>query len=50
MRTRLIALLLLCMMALAACANTTEGLEEDADQNVDEAQEQIDGDEEDDEG
>lgn len=44
MRNRLLALLLFAMSLLgSACANTTEGLEEDVDQNVDEAQEQLNG-------
>lgn len=50
MRNRLVGLFLVAMALLgSACANTTEGLEEDANQNVDEAQEQL-NEEEGDEG
>jgi predicted small secreted protein len=49
MRKRLVALLLLILVSLvAACSNTVEGLEEDANRNLDEAEQELD--EEDDEG
>lgn len=42
MRKRMIALMLLILVSLVtACSNTVEGLEEDANQNVDEAQEEL---------
>lgn len=43
MRKRLAALLFAALLVLAsACANTVEGLEEDANQNIDEAQQELD--------
>lgn len=42
MRKRLIALLLLIVVSLvSACSNTVEGLEEDADRNVDRAEQEL---------
>ena len=43
MRNRLIALLIaaLTALSLSACANTVEGLEEDANENIDEAQQEL---------
>ena len=42
MRTRFAALLLVAVVwLLPACSNTVEGLEEDANQNIDEAQEEL---------
>jgi predicted small secreted protein len=47
-RNRLIAFLLSGVVVLAAgCSNTVEGLEEDANQNVDEAQQELDEEEDD---
>jgi predicted small secreted protein len=42
MRKRLIALLLLIVVSVVtACSNTVEGLEDDANRNIDEAQEEL---------
>lgn len=42
MRKRVIGLLMAgLLMLVPACANTTEGLEEDVNQNVDEVQEEL---------
>ncbi|HEX6255771.1 MAG TPA: hypothetical protein VFZ70_08155 [Euzebyales bacterium] len=41
MRTRLAVLLMLALFLLSACANTVEGLQEDTNQNIDEAQEEV---------
>jgi len=42
MRKRFVALLLAALLwLLPACSNTVEGLEEDANQNIDEAQEEL---------
>ena len=42
MRKRFAALLLVAVVwLLPACSNTVEGLEEDANQNIDEAQEEL---------
>jgi predicted small secreted protein len=49
MRKRLIALLLLIVVSLvAACSNTVEGLGDDAERNLDEAEQELN--EEDNEG
>ena len=48
MRKRLIAFLLTGVVVLTtACSNTVEGLEEDANQNIDEVQQEIDEEEDD---
>jgi predicted small secreted protein len=41
MRSRLAALLLVALFLLSACANTVEGLQEDTNQNIDEAQREV---------
>ena len=42
MRNRLISLLIAALALLApACSNTVEGLEEDAEQNVDEVEQEL---------
>lgn len=49
MRKRLIAFLLSGLVVLVpACSNTAEGLEEDADRNIDEVQEEVDEEQNDD--
>ena len=49
MRKRLIAFLLSGLVVLVpACSNTAEGLEEDADRNIDEVQEEVDEEQKDD--
>jgi len=49
MRKRLIAFLLSGLVVLVpACSNTAEGLEEDADRNIDEVQEEVDQEQNDD--
>jgi predicted small secreted protein len=40
-RSRTAVLLLLAMFVLSACANTVEGMQEDTNQNIDEAQEEV---------
>jgi predicted small secreted protein len=47
-RNRLIAFLLAGVVVLATgCSNTAEGLEEDANRNIDEAQQELDEEEDD---
>lgn len=48
MRKWLIALMLSVLLMLSACSNTVEGLEEDTNRNIDEAQQELE--EEDDDG
>lgn len=49
MRKRLIAFLLSGLVVLVpACSNTAEGLEEDANRNIDEVQEEVDQEQNDD--
>jgi predicted small secreted protein len=48
MRKWLTALMLLVVLLLSACSNTVEGLEDDANRNIDEAQQEIDEEDNDD--
>jgi len=41
MRRRLLALLFVALVWLSACSNTVEGIQEDTNQNIDEAQEEL---------
>lgn len=51
MRKRLIAFLLSGLVVLVpACSNTAEGLEEDANRNIDEVQQEVDEEQNDDDG
>jgi predicted small secreted protein len=50
-RKRLIAFLLSGLVVLVpACSNTAEGLEEDANRNIDEVQQEVDEEQNDDDG
>jgi predicted small secreted protein len=50
-RKRLIAFLLSGLVVLVpACSNTAEGLEEDANRNIDEVQQEVDEEQKDDDG
>ncbi len=41
MRTRLLALLFVALVFLSACSNTVDGIQEDTNKNIDEAQEEV---------
>jgi predicted small secreted protein len=41
MRRRLVALLFVALVWLPACSNTVEGIQEDTNDNIDEAQEEL---------
>lgn len=41
MRTRLLALLFLALVWLSACSQTVEGIQDDTNRNIDDAQEEV---------